>query len=58
MDLFFSQLQSASQTCTVSEVAEDKKMKLADDICHELTLFNPLPTTVYSAVYSQFISYL
>ena len=25
MDLFFSQLQSASQTCTVSEVAEDKK---------------------------------
>ena len=30
MDLFVSQLQSASQTCAVSEVAEDKKMKFAD----------------------------
>ena len=31
MDLFFSQLQSALQTCTASEVAEDKKTKFADD---------------------------
>ena len=30
MDSFFSQLQSASQTCTASEVAEDKKTKFAD----------------------------
>ena len=27
-------------------------------ICHKLELFKLVPTTIYSAVYSQFISYL
>jgi len=34
MDSFFIQLQSASQTCTASEVAEDKKTKFADETGH------------------------
>jgi len=38
MDLFFSQLQSASQTCTASEVAEDKKTKFAD-VCDSFDRF-------------------
>jgi len=50
MDLFFSQLQSASQICTASEVAEDKKMKFADAVS---ILFLQLASDVFTDLCSQ-----